>query len=229
MARKKGEHRQRRAAGVSGITVRVLAGSQSCQGPPSPLGPRFRSPQVARPSTHFDSCPTRRLSSDDTMIGCLIISTRFTDRRGSSRVPGRQSFIRQGGARISASAGRTSCSEASPVGYSSSTVFLGREGAFDRRSMGPAWSRRTERLESGRGVPDRVRNRDGRSATEWDGDSHRRWVSSGSGPSPASINEQVPEPADTPSDSRSYSARSAMGKLPIPSSRGSARPLVGAQ
>ena len=38
--------------------------------PPSPLGPLLLSPHVARLSTQSDSCPTRRLSSDGTMVMC---------------------------------------------------------------------------------------------------------------------------------------------------------------
>ena len=144
VAKQKGGDTHRKTLGASGMTVRVLAGSRCYPAAPSPPGRHFLSPHVARPSTHYDSCPTRRLSSDGTTVVCPITSTLFTNRRGSSRVPGRQSFIREGTARISASAVRTSCSEQSPVGYSSSMVFLGREGAFDHRSMGRALSRRTQ-------------------------------------------------------------------------------------
>ena len=50
-------------------------------GAPSPPGPLFLSPHVARLTTHSDSCPTRRLSSVGATVGRPSTSTLRTDRR----------------------------------------------------------------------------------------------------------------------------------------------------
>ena len=50
------------------------------------------------------------------MVGRPSTSTLLTDRRGSSRAPGRQSFIQEATARITASAAHTSCSKGSRRG-----------------------------------------------------------------------------------------------------------------
>src|SRR5262249_24240791 len=111
---------QRKTLGATGTPVGVLAVSPSYQGGPSPLGSLYLSPQVARLSTASNSRPTHRLSSVAAMVNRPSTSTLLTDRRGLSQAPGRQSFTRKATARMSTSAARTSCSERSPVGSSSS-------------------------------------------------------------------------------------------------------------